>query len=155
MKRRRKAVGINPVERALIVRDIERTRVRLGLSLLMATPDEDSTETLASCAYLIGMVSQACVNVMSYGDTPWLRQLHGALRTIQALCLEHSYTIPIGQALGLQRAVDLACEHMTETFANPGHTADAWVHAKWLRAVIQQHKITPDVIPDASTLFRA
>lgn len=134
------------------MRDIAQTKIRLSIRVLLAQPNEDATEILASTAYVIGMVAQTCVNTHGYDDTPWLRQLHGALRAIQDMCLTHGYTIPAGQGLALQRALEVALEHMPETFSHPTHAANGWVQAKWLRAVIEQHKITRDTIPDAKLL---
>jgi hypothetical protein len=57
------------------------------ISMLSAQDGEDATELLARLSVVIGTPCEA--GARQHGrDQPWVRQLHGALRTIQSMCLD-------------------------------------------------------------------
>ena len=114
----------------------------LRIKLLDAQHGADATELLACLAVVIGTPCEA--GARQFGHTPaWVRQLHGALRSITAMCLQ-GYWWDSTQALALSRAVEIAAEERPELDANT--FADAWAEANALCTHILNHSVTPDAI---------
>lgn len=137
----------NPVAAALRRARAERdfgsqiTTTRIKLYMLQA--GEDATDTLAALAVVIGTPCEAGARIHGH-DAPWVRQLHGALRTVAAICLQHSYRWQPEFADAINRAIDLAVEHRPEldhkTFT------EAWVEANGMANLILAHSLTPETV---------
>lgn len=116
------------------------------LALLSMEEGQDATEILARLAVVIGSPCQACANV--YGDKnmpAWGRQLHGALRTIQTMCLE-GYRWQSVFALAMDRAVELAAEPRPELTPKAFHAA--YLDACHFGNLILSHAVTPQSVND-------
>lgn len=101
---------------------------------------------LARLAVVIGAPCQACANV--YGDKnmpAWGRQLHGALRTIQQMCLE-GYRWRAVFALAMDRAVELAAESRPELTPKAFHAA--YLDACHFSNLILAHEVTHQSVSD-------
>lgn len=152
-KRHMQALASNPVARAYqragTQSDQQRAQAEFADQLLttritmLSTQDgDDATELLARLAVVIGTPCEA--GARQYGHTyPWVRHLHGALRTIQAMCLA-GYRWQAQYALALDRAVQIAAEDHHELDA--ATFTQAWVEANGLASNILRHSITPDAI---------
>lgn len=113
------------------------------IKLLSAVHGEDATDLLACLAVVIGTPCEAGARV--HGHThPWVRQLHGALRTVQDLCTTHHYTWRAEYALALDRAVELAGQQRHELDAHV--FAEAWAEALWLCNAILSHSVTSEAV---------
>jgi hypothetical protein len=146
--RKRKHVGMHPVERALIMRDLKSTHTRISVQMLMTQHGEPSADLLSEVAYCIGVVAQTMVQVVDYHSTPWLRQLHGALRQIQSLCLHNDYRWDGDVALALQRALEVANEHLPQALSHQALAFAGMLEARKLRETILTKQLKPDAIVD-------
>ena len=143
----------NPVEAA-----IQRARVKrqdaeyasqaltVRLMILEAEDGQDATELLARLAVVIGYPCQAAAEVYGNKALPtWAKQLHGALRTVQQMCLE-GYRWQPQYALALDRAVELALQ------PHPDLTAVAkgigLIDSNYLADQIHRHEVTPQSVND-------
>jgi hypothetical protein len=151
-KRRMMALASNPVALAF-QRAGAKTRAQraqeefadqlltVRISMLSAEDGEDATELLAKLAVVIGTPCEA--GARQYGHTePWVRQLHGALRTIQAMCLQ-GYRWQAHYALALDRAIEVAAE--PRELDDPGFT-DSWIEASGLAGRILNHDVDAEAI---------
>lgn len=107
------------------------------IKMLMTPDGEDATELLSILAIVIGAPAQAGAGAGLYNQ-PWVRQLHGALRAIQDMCL-HGYRWQSRYALPLTRACEIAGED------RPSVSVDvffkAWVDASLMSQMILSHTI--------------
>lgn len=122
------------------------TTVRMRL--LMACDGEDATDLLAMLAAVIGTPCE--YGAMVYGRTPWVRQLHGALRTIQTMCLD-GYRWQDQYAQAIDSAVELAAsQDLGEvTPAMREQFNQAWLAAIEFSTLIHSHRVTKDTVSDA------
>ena len=113
--------------------------------LLLATDGEDATELLGMLAVIIG--TPCDYGALVHGRTPWVRQLHGALRTIQTMCLD-GYHWQARYALAIDNAVSLAAsQDIGEvTPALRKHWEQAWLDANHFSNLIDQHLVDKDTI---------
>lgn len=151
-KRRMLALASNPIarayERAGAKSAAQRAQSEFAdqllttrISMLSAADGEDATELLAKLAVVIGTPCEA--GARQYGHTePWVRQLHGALRTIQAMCLQ-GYHWQAQYALALDRAIELAAE--PRTLETEGFT-EAWLEANGLAGRILAHVVDDQAV---------
>jgi hypothetical protein len=107
------------------------------IKMLMAEDGEDATELLSILAVVIGTPAQAgCMAGMH--DQPWVRQLHGAMRSVQDMCL-HGYQWQTRYALALTRACEIAGEDQ------PCFSVDvfyrAWLDANSMSELISAHRV--------------
>jgi len=80
----------------------------LRIKILEMVDGCDATETLASLAVVIGTVAQA--GASQYGSEPaWVRQLHGALRTVEMMCHD-GYKWQSKYAAAMEIAVGIASQ---------------------------------------------
>lgn len=114
----------------------------LRIKLLDAEDGVDATELLACLAVVIGTPCEAGARQFT-PQPPWVRQLHGALRSVMWMCLE-GYRWDSTAALALSRAVELATEERPELDAEL--FTQAWVEANALCNQILNHSVTPDAI---------
>jgi len=149
-KRQRLALLGNPVFRAFQTQqksqheaEFQDQLVTTRTKLFMAEDGEDATELLASLAVVIGTTCDAGAVQFGRENTPWVRQLHGALRTIQVMCLE-GYKWQSQHALALNRAVILATDNTdgidTDIFTQ------AWFDSNAFAGQILSHQVKPDSI---------
>lgn len=145
--RRRQIRKDNPVaaalRRARAATEFQSQITTTRLKLYMLQAGDDATEMLAALAVVIGTPCEAGARVHGH-DAPWVRQLHGALRTVAAVCLQHGYRWQPEYAPAINRAIDLAVEHRPEldhkTFT------DAWVEANGMANLILAHSLTPETV---------
>ena len=134
----------NPVARALRsakAADEFRTQV-LTVRIMLYQMDDgaDATGLLSCLAVVIGTPCEA--GAQQFGHTPWVSLLHGALRTIQTMCLD-GYHWQAQYAHALCRAVELSVEPRgfdVDIFTN------AWVEANGLSVQILNHAVSADAI---------
>lgn len=152
-KRRMQALHSNPIfkavrskreaeEAAETAAEFNSQLLSTRIKLLSADHGTDATDLLACLAVVIGTPCQA--GASQYGhDLPWVRQLHGALRTIQAMCLA-GYTWQAQHALALDRALEIAGQQRADldntTFV------EAWKEACHLCTEIMNHSVRADSV---------
>lgn len=112
------------------------------IKMLLTHNGEDATELLSQLAVVIGAPAQAGAAAGLYNQ-PWVRQLHGALRTIQDMCL-HGYTWQSRYALPLTRACEIAGDDQ------PSVSADvffrAWMDASLMSEMILAHTVDSEAV---------
>lgn len=147
-KRQMMALHSNPVARAVHRAEHERTKAKANeefcsqilttrIKAMSADHGSDATELLASLAVAIGTPCEA--GAREFGrDHPWVRQLHGALRTIQAMCLA-GYRWDSTLAHALDRAIEVAIEHQ-DAINDETFTA-AWLEANGFAGEILRHEV--------------
>lgn len=116
--------------------------------LLLATDGEDATELLAILAVVIG--TPCDYGALVHGRTPWVCQLHGALRTIQIMCLD-GYHWQAQYALAIDNAIELAAiQDLGEvTPALRKHWEQAWLDANHFASLIHRHAVDKDAVAQA------
>lgn len=105
---------------------------------------DDATDILARLSIVIGTPCEA--GARQFGPVHWVRRLHGALRTIQSLCISGGYKWDDQYAPALDVAIKLAVEPRPEIA--PAHFIDAWTEASALFRQIMDHTVAPDSIAD-------
>lgn len=104
--------------------------------------DEDATEFLSLLAVVIGAPCEC--GSRQYGHGPaWVRQLHGALRSVAAMCI-NGYRWDISQAAAIDRAIEIAAE--TRHDLDVATFIDAWKEANGLAMSIERHTFKADQI---------
>jgi hypothetical protein len=118
------------------------------IKLYQAEDGEDATDLLSLLAVVIG--TPCDYGALVHGRTDWVRQLHGALRTIQALCLE-GYRWRSAYAPAMDRALELAAtQDLGEITPDlRKHWEQAWLDACHLSNLIDQHAVTADTVAGA------
>lgn len=152
-KRRLQALHSNPIYKA--VQSKQRTQeaeeaasefnsqlLSTRIKLLSATDGEDATDLLACLAVVIGTPCEAGARTLGH-DPLWVRQLHGALRTIQEMCLS-GYVWRAQYALALDHAVDIAGQQRPEL--DPTVFTQAWIEACHLCTEILNHSVRADSV---------
>jgi hypothetical protein len=151
-KRHQLALHSNPVAKAFAradrlainteaARNFADQLLTTRLCLLSADDGSDATELLSRLAVVIGAPCEAGAR-LGIKDT-WVRQLHGALRTIQAMCL-NGYVWQSQYALALDRAIEVAGEERHELDAQTFQ--DAWLDACALSTQIMNHTVSADAV---------
>jgi hypothetical protein len=107
------------------------------IKMLMMTDGEDATELLSLLAVVIGAPAQAGA-ASGLFDAAWVRQLRGALRSIQAMCLQ-GYKWQSTYALPLTRACEIAEQEQPEV--TPEIFVQAWLDASLMSQMIEAHTI--------------
>lgn len=137
----------NPVAAALrrahAAREFASQIATTRIKLYMLQAGEDATDMLAALAVVLGTPCEAGARIHGH-DAPWVRQLHGALRTVAALCLQHGYRWQPEYAPAINRAIDLAVEHRPE-LDNDTFT-EAWIEANHMANLILAHSLTPETV---------
>ena len=113
------------------------------IKMLMADDGEDATELLSLLAVVIGAPAQAGAAAGMYNQ-PWVRQLHGALRSLQDMCL-HGYTWQARYALPLTRACEIAGQDQ------PSVSVDVFFKA-WMDATLMSEMILAHQVDDSAVL---
>ena len=119
--------------------------------LLMAEDGEDATELLAMLAVVIG--TPCDYGALVHGRAQWVRQLHGALRTIQSMCLD-GYHWQAQYALAIDNAVELAASQDLGqvTPALRKHWEQAWLDANHFASLIHHHAVDKDTVAQAYSI---
>jgi hypothetical protein len=112
------AIRSNPVAKAFsrsvksaAAKQFESQLLTVRILMLQAQDGDDATELLSTLAHVIGTPCE-CAS-MQKSREPWVRQLHGALRTIQTMCME-GYKWQSKYALSLDKAVEVAIKDRHE-----------------------------------------
>lgn len=125
-------------------REFARQITTVRLLLWGIATGDDATELLARMAIVIGTPCEA--GARQFGAVQWVRRLHGALHTIQSLCLTSGYRWDEQYAPALDVAIELAIEPRPEI--SPDHSIAAWTEASALYRQIMDHTVAPDSIAD-------
>lgn len=112
------------------------------IKMLMMEDGEDATDLLSLLAVVIGTPAQAASLAGLY-DQPWVRQLHGALRTVQDMCL-HGYRWQDRYALSLTRACEIASQD--QPALSPEVFLQAWADACVMCDMILRHEVDDQVV---------
>lgn len=138
----KRPIASNPVTIAVVRSQLQRSSTTIRVQLLMTESGEDAADLLSELACLIGAV---CIGGSEqFGRTPWVRQLHGALCTIQDMCLVDNYCWNKTYALALDKATAIAIEHLLSI--KPQHLASGMADAQWLAHQIKTKTLAPDSI---------
>jgi hypothetical protein len=116
--------------------------VEVKIKMLMAEDGEDATELLSLLAVVIGAPAQAGAAAGMYNQ-PWVRQLHGALRSIQDMCM-HGYTWQARYALPLTRACEIAGQDQPEVSVDV--FIKAWLDACLMSEMIMAHTVDAEAV---------
>lgn len=142
----------NPVETAIQRANAKRQDAEYAsqvmtvrLMLMTAEEGEDATELLARLSVVIGYHCQAAAQVYGPQMPVWAKQLHGALRTIQQMCLE-GYRWQSKYALAMDRAVEVATEPRPEL--TPEALAIGLLDSNHFADQIHRHEVTPQSVND-------
>lgn len=151
-KRHQLALQSNPVARACARAEDRAAKTEAAehfadqllvtrMTMLMAQDGEDATELLSRLAMVIGT---PCESGARLGITEaWVRLLHGALRTIQGMCLA-GYKWQSQYALAMDRAIEVAGEERHELDA--ATFQGAWLEACALSTQIMNHTVSADAV---------
>lgn len=112
------------------------------IKMLMSQEGEDATDLLSLLATVIGAPAQAGA-AAGLHHLPWVRQLHGALRSIQDMCL-HGYTWQTRYALPLTRACEIAGQD--QPAVSPEVFLQAWLDAALMSEMILAHQIDEQAV---------
>lgn len=115
------------------------------LMILEAEEGQDATELLARLSVVIGYPCQAAAQVHGELMPSWAKQLHGALRTIQQICLE-GYKWQSKYALALDRAVEIAAQPHPDLTASA--KAIGLIDSNYFADLIHAHAVTPQSVND-------
>ncbi len=127
----------NPVARAVAVARMADAARTEQIATLMLEQDEDAAEALAHLAWIIGVGCETSLNVLGLEHIT-TRRLHGALRGIEAMCLQHGYRWQIDQAVPLQDALAIA---NTVVIEHAAHAAKFTPGADFLAYRITKRKL--------------
>lgn len=127
----------NPVAKAVAKRSMEQAARDERIATLMLEQDEDATDALAHLAWIVGVGCETALAVHG-AQSAATRRLHGALRTVQAVCLQHGYRWQAQHAVPLQAALAEAHELIAK---HPAQAARFTRGADWLAKAIVQHQV--------------
>lgn len=127
----------NPVAKAVAKRSMAQAARDEGIATLMLQQDEDATDALAHLAWIVGVGCETALAVHG-AQSAATRRLHGALRTVQAVCLQHGYRWQAQHAVPLQAALAEAHELIA---AHPEAAARFTRGADCLARAIQLHEL--------------
>lgn len=140
----------NPVA-AAVARDSMREAARVErIATLLMEDGEDATEALAHHAWIIGLGAEIALQVHGT-EHPALRRLHGALRSLAAMCLQHGYRWRADQARPLEAALAEAHQLIV---THPAQASKFTRDADFLAWSITHHKLPPDAIAGAELYAR-
>jgi hypothetical protein len=108
---------------------------------------DDATDVIAPLMVVIGTVCETGA-ATSGRDTPWVRQLHGALRTLQSLCIHNSYRWRTEVTLALDAAIDLAELH-GQAMRGEEVFVKAWKAANGAAVLVLAHQVDEGMIAGA------
>lgn len=109
---------------------------------------DDATDLIAALFVVIGTPCEAGARVHGR-ESVWVRQLHGALRSLSDLCLHNGYRWRTACAPAIDRAIDLAEEHGRDLWICQ-EFRDALIEANGAAAMVLAHQIEPGTIAGAT-----
>lgn len=112
----------SPVARAVAIDSMRRALLTDRIEVLLLADGEPAAEQLAHLAWMIATACETAMHALGLHH-PTSRTLHGALRSIEAMCLRNGYRWDETQALAIEAAratahqvlIDhaaTACRHM-------------------------------------------
>lgn len=116
--------------------DFQSQLLTTRLKIMLAEDGKDATELLAVLAVVIGTPCEAAARCGI--REPWVRQLHGALKTVESMCLR-GYVWRTEYTEAIDRAIEISEEHgggmPIQEFSA------AWAEAYSLSAQILAHNV--------------
>ncbi len=111
----------NPVGKAVAIARMDRAQRSERIQVLLLEDGEPVTSVLADLSWMIAVGCETAIHALGLHH-PTSRTLHGALRSIEAMCLRNGYRWDITQALAIEAArasshqvlIDhaaIACQH--------------------------------------------
>jgi hypothetical protein len=132
----------NPWMRAAAEREFQQQLTESRLHLWILQDGDDATTMLAKLSVIIGTPCEAGAHTVGR-SAAWVRQLHGALRCVQAMCLA-GYKWNASFAPALERAMDLAEEHQN---ALPVDVfTKAWIEANGMATLVLAHQVDAETV---------
>ena len=113
--------------------------------LYMAQDGEDATELLAQLLEIIGPMCEC--GARQWPDAPWVKQLHGQLRTIESMCLS-GYRWNSEYADAMDRAVELAVEVRPDLDVEI--FSESWQGAVVFAKLIRKHLFCKGIISETT-----
>lgn len=149
-RRRHRAMAEIPAYRNPVAAAVARQRMKAAarderIGALLMQQDEDATDLLAHLAWIIGLGAEIALQVHGSHHAT-LRRLHGALRSVAAMCLHHGYRWQASQAVALQEALAEAHQLIS---AEPAIATRYTRGADWLASVISRHQLPADAVAGA------
>lgn len=135
----------NPVARAVAKHAMEQAARTERIATLLMQQGEEATDTLAHLAWIIGVGAETALQVHG-PQAASTRRLHGALRTVQAMCLQHAYRWQAAHAVPLQAALAEAHQIITTHPAQAGRYTPGADH---LAHAITHHQLQPGDVAGA------
>ena len=143
-------LAANPIARAVHIARVDETyrdkTTTSRIDMFMRTDGTDATDLLATLAVVIGSTCQLAAILGHYEADHRVKLLHGALRTIQMMCLQGGYKWQAAYAPALCNAMDIADQLGRSLRGTPEQVAQAAADAEWFADQITQHTITPDAV---------
>jgi hypothetical protein len=121
--------------------DFQSQLLTTRLKLMLAEDGEDATELLAALAVVIGTPCEAAARCGV--REPWVRQLHGALKTVEGMCLD-GYKWRTEYTQALDRAIEVAEESGGDLPIK--EFSAAWDDATGFAALILAHQVDQGAI---------
>lgn len=137
MSARRHHAYSHPVAKALAATQLRQHLKTVQIAAYQHSTGEDATDYLAHLAWIIGLGCETAANVHGLHH-PAMRRLHGALRTVQQLCLRgYRWDEALAPALdaALAEANELIIQHAEVA-------APCMPGAEWLASRIRAHQVT-------------
>lgn len=135
------------VGQALAHQAMVEAMVEQEIKLLLAADGQDVTATLARIGLPIGITAVALENLE--GRSQDMRMLHGALRTIQSLCVDNAYKWDGIYTDSLINAVNIAKRRITEAMSSE-YGRIAYEFGKGFALAIEERRVKPGMIKGAA-----
>lgn len=147
-------LAANPIARAMRIRKVDEAYKDKSMvsrvDMFMRTDGEDATDLLAAVAVVVGSVCQLAATLGMYDTHSQVRLLHGALRTIQQMCLQ-GYKWQSAYAPALCNAMDVAEELGRQIRGcTPQQVVQAGTDAEWFAGQIMAHQVTASAVFDST-----
>lgn len=114
----------NPVAKAVAIDSMMSAQRTDRIELLLLADGEPAANELAHLGWMIGVACETAMHALGV-DHPTSRTLHGALRSIEAMCLRNGYRWDITQALPLEAARATANQVLIDHAAIASQHTDA------------------------------
>lgn len=132
----------SPVARAVAKQAMASAARNERIATLILEQDEPATEHLAHMAWVIGAGCETAIHALGLHH-PISRTLHGALRSIEAMCLRHAYTWQTEHALAIEAALASAHQVIVEHPEIAQHHTDA---GDVIAATIRAQRLAPGMV---------
>lgn len=151
MPMRQVPVHRHPVAKAVAISRMQRMLLSERIAVLMLADGELVVDTLAHLAWMIGVGCETAVHALGL-QHPTSRRLHGALRTIETMCLRGDYRWDVRQALAIEAARVAAHQVLID------HPTIAQQHISAgdvIAGLISRQKLVPGVVAGAELYAEA